>query len=685
MRRARKCSRDSSQDSPVTDNERDIIWGDSPPPRRICLSTTPGRRVTRATAAEQDLTDLIECMHPKENKESSTPPLLGLWMRNRQEPDSGQKRRRPARLARRTTGRKLSRIGLDKTVLDDLRILTEWTDNLAATVEEPCSHPQKGNAEAKTEGTTELEGGQAMDCDNLEDLFDDDDDVANNVDCNKMETRQVMKEKRKSSNFSFSDDLWDSDDWCDDDSIIRIATQVENEALTKQMQQVKGRIESLNSNADVISRTQNGNVVNAKSKMCLSYDQSKTSVCNGVNLQSKNAGLSVQTTSSGRMDSGQSMTRGASKGVSRPTWTTQSSAQVPVSRNTSKGSQMPAQKPATMSYRKGPVHTSTSHAPSLNSKAVSTAPIPSTSTHQSAKSVSNVKPPCTKYSVYTNANMNVSRRTVQKAPVKSSCAPTKCIPPATYSANSALQVGHGHTTCTRLSEKTARVPPMTDAIHAAPVKGQGFNDSLDDLFAGDNSLPDDMLLALLDNDSDFEEITKEAPSTVPVGSDDSTQKQLLGDFTGNIVGNSCKPTVTKTPTHSMSTRAQYSSEGTSKSKGSDSCTTSKYGSRSSTPKNQNQSTITQAVGTARSRFTRSTAQSPVTKQSINHQAVTLDRKNVGVEPGHGRRSLSQPVPPAVKEGGVPMQRGCSQQEIEQKRQAALAKRKKSKFRVSPTA
>lgn len=33
----------------------------------------------------------------QENKESSTPPLLGLWMRNRQEPDSGQKRRRPAR------------------------------------------------------------------------------------------------------------------------------------------------------------------------------------------------------------------------------------------------------------------------------------------------------------------------------------------------------------------------------------------------------------------------------------------------------------------------------------------------------------------------------------------------------------------------------------------------------------
>lgn len=36
-------------------------------------------------------------------------------------------------------------------------------------------------------------------------------------------------------------------------------------------------------------------------------------------------------------------------------------------------------------------------------------------------------------------------------------------------------------------------------------------------------------------------------------------------------------------------------------------------------------------------------------------------------------------------GGVPMQRGCSQQEIEQKRQAALAKRKKSKLRVSPIA
>lgn len=547
------------------------------------------------------------------------------------------------RLARRTTGRKLSRIGLDKTVLDDLRILTEWTDNLAATVEEPSSHPQKGDADAKTEGTTELEGGEAMDCDNLEDLFDDDDDdVVNNLDCNKMETRQVMKEKRKSSNFSFSDDLWDSDDWCDDDSIIRIATQVENEALTKQMQQVKGRIESLNSNADMISPTQNGHVVDAKSKMCLSYDQSKTSVCNGVNLQNKNTGLFVQTTSSGRMDSGNSMTRG----VSRPTWTTQSTAQVPVSRNTSRGSQMPAQKPATMSYRKGPVHTSRSHAPSLNSKTVSTAPIPSASTHQSAKSVSNAKPLCTKYSVYTNANMNVSRRTVQKAPVKAYSVPTKCMPPVTQSANSALQAGNGQTTCARLSEKTARVPPMTDAINTASVKGQGFNDSLDDLFAGDNSLPDDMLLALLDNDSDFEEITKEAPSTVPVGSDNSTQKQLSGDLTGNIVGNSCKPTVTKTPTHSMSTRAQYSSEGTSKSKGSDYCTTSKYGSRSSTPKNPNQS----SVGATRSRLTRSTAQSPVTKQSINHQAVTSDRKNIGVEPGHGRRSLSQPVPPAVKEG-----------------------------------
>nr|XP_054758085.1 uncharacterized protein LOC129264263 [Lytechinus pictus] len=685
MRRTRKSSRDSSQDSPVTDNERDIIWGDSPPPRRICLSTTPGRRVTRASAAEQDLTDLIECMHPKENKESSTPPLLGLWMRNRQEPDSEKKKRRPARLARRTTGRKLSRIGLDKGVLDDLRMLTEWTGNLVA-VGEHSEHPAEDSEAVTTEGATDPDGGgdaEAMECDNLEDLFADD-DLTDNVDGSNMETRQAMKERRKSSNRSFSSDFWDSDDWGDEDSIIRIATQVEKEALTQRMQQKNGNIKSPFLDADMISPSQNGLTVNVQSKMCQNVNQS---VLNNGNFQSKTTGH-VQTTE--KLNNGSSVTRGAT-GVSKPSLTTLSKAQVLVSTNNTyppRESQKPSQKPTTMPYRKGQMHTSRSHTSTSYSKAVPTLTKPNTSTHHSAKSFSNVKPLGTKNNVHTNANVNISTGSRQKVPAKASFPPpvSRTAPQHTVgqTVTAVAQAGNRSTTCNKMPQAPARVPPMSDALSAAPVKGQTFNDSLDDLFAGDNSLPDDMLLALLDNDSDFEEYSKKAPSTVPVGSNNSTQKQFLGNSSGNSVAASCKPTMSKPQMHSMSTRAQYSSGASSKSKGANSYTTNKCYAKGPTPKNLPQTSTNQAVGTTHSRLTRSTAQSPVTRQSTNHQTAIMEVKNVSVEPAvQGGMSLSQPVPPPVKEGGTTVQRCCSQQEIEQKRQAALAKRKKSKLRVSP--
>ena len=173
------------------------------------------------------------------------------------------------RLTRRTTGRKLSRIGLD----NDLRVLTEWTGNLAAAIEEtsPCKK-NTGSGDAGRGDLERLGDCEPMDCGELPAKRTGTEEI------NLTDIEKTVKEsKRRSTNQSFTDDLWGNDDWYDDDSFIRIATQVENEALTQQqMQRKTGKSEP----ADVISPTQMGPGIDKLKKTFASGDKSTHKVDN---------------------------------------------------------------------------------------------------------------------------------------------------------------------------------------------------------------------------------------------------------------------------------------------------------------------------------------------------------------------------------------------------------------------
>ncbi|XP_071507689.1 uncharacterized protein [Diadema antillarum] len=620
MRRTRPLSRSSSQDSPVTDNERDILWGDSPPARRVCLPTTPGRRITRSHAAEQDLADLIDCVHPKENKESNTPPLLGLWMKNRQEPgSSGKKRHRPTRPTRRTNGRKLSRTGLDKGVLNDLRILKEWTGNLTAAIEEASKHQEKvdGGGDREAEVLVEPERlPDPMDCDDVQ--------LPEESGC---KGARLEDGKPSSLNHSITDDLWGNDDWLDDDSIIRIATQVENEALTQQKQQQEHSDRRTSDEADVISPSQ----TLANSRMA-----GKTSGwgCQGPQQSCKTFSFNPQ-----------NLSTNSSSNTCRV-----------ITRN------MSGNRSQVMNQMgKQHLHASSHPQKTIRRTSPTIQTLPFDAKRTAEKSVLKT----------SSANVKMSKQAPMMQKRDSHSLPNR--PLCRSSPKPSSIVGN------------SAVPSIVDTTgqaKAASKEKPSIDDSLDDLF-GDNSLPDDMLLALLDNDSDFEEYSKKATNPAPNGSNanklsgvhvaPSTSTSSASLPTSATWTQTCNKTV---PSSSVSWAA---SKHTSSGRGA-----VKHCAKSP-PARQSTLAAGQPTGQpalrASSRATRSSVRlssrlPEAVDQPAQQKQPAMSFSEMSCTESHNeRRSLSQPVTPSAKKDHIHLQRFCSQQEIEQKRQAALAKRK----------
>ena len=244
-------------------------------------------------------------------------------------------------------------------------------------------------------------------------------------------------------------------------------------------------------------------------------------------------------------------------------------------------------------------------------------------------------------------NTNPAHRTWQKPPNK-----------ATNATNSRAETRGVSVRTTATAKEVPRVPPMNNnpvkTAVSQPPANKAFDDSLDDLF-GDNSLPDELLLALLDNDSDFEEYSQKAPATVPVmpcGTNKQSSSQVKSgkgppgrpNCYSNQTTSSCSTAPSSNQSSNRKMQQQSSSRRMTRSSASGYVNKSNSNWTSKQVPGHSATATHSRMANASAQFTSSSYPPKMNGHAADREDYHRDEEKTG------RRSLSQPVTPTSKKG-----------------------------------
>ncbi|PIK41805.1 hypothetical protein BSL78_21342 [Apostichopus japonicus] len=214
--------------SSQSDNEMDIVWRHSPPPMNLKLCDTPGPNTRRRSDySSKDIADMIECINSRNNSQQSptisTPPLLGLWMQGRQDPETTPVAPKAGhRPPRRISSRKRPNDNW-ATLAKDLHMLAELsqTSRIPSTSHEDGSEDGEDSEDDKENAvvTTPHRHG---------------DDNANAT----SETSFQVDQEQKDGEVIVAaelpmEELWEDDSWFENEDVVQLATQVEEEAFSQ--------------------------------------------------------------------------------------------------------------------------------------------------------------------------------------------------------------------------------------------------------------------------------------------------------------------------------------------------------------------------------------------------------------------------------------------------------------------
>ncbi|KAJ8045934.1 hypothetical protein HOLleu_09055 [Holothuria leucospilota] len=217
-------------ESSQSDNEVDIVWGHSPPPLNLNLHTTPGPKTRRKSDyTNKDIADMIECIHSRNSSQQSptisTPPLLGLWMQGRQDVEKTPVGAKGHRLSRKLPSRKPSTEAW-ASLAKDLHMLAEASKDFPLSQQPAVPQPA-----VPPEGDSE----DILVCQTYESLHTKDAPECQNVSLVTPERFPPNQNDRTSEDSPMAE-LWGDDSWFETDSVVRIATQLEEQEASKKLE-----------------------------------------------------------------------------------------------------------------------------------------------------------------------------------------------------------------------------------------------------------------------------------------------------------------------------------------------------------------------------------------------------------------------------------------------------------------